>query len=64
MKVYELNGSRDLAMDGDIRPYIGQLVDLVKITKAGLYQIRTSDGQLFSVPKYNLTERSPDSGGC
>ncbi len=54
--IYTLNGNGDLAMDGDIGHYIGQVVEFVKVTKAGLYQVRASDGQLFSVPKRNLTE--------
>jgi len=51
-----LNGDGDLAMDGHIRPYIQTTVEVVKITKSGLYQIRTHDGKLFSVPKRNLDE--------
>ena len=49
-----LNGAGDLAMESVFRPYIGQPVEIVKITKGGLYQIRTSDGKLLSVPKRNL----------
>ena len=49
-----LNGARDLAFEGEIRPYLYTPVEIVKHTKAGLYQIRTHDGSLFSVPKYNL----------
>ena len=50
-----LNGRGDLAMDGALRPYIGASVVVLKITRAGLYQIRAADGKLLSVPKRNLT---------
>lgn len=53
---YELNGHGDLAMDGEICPYIGQLVEWVKLCKSGLIQIRTNDRKLFSVPQRNLTD--------
>lgn len=49
-----LNGKGDLAFDGHIRRYIGQPVTVLKITKGGLYHIRTADGKTFSVPKRNL----------
>lgn len=49
-----LNGAGDLAMDGDIRPWIGSIVQIVKKTKSGMYQIRTNGGDLYSVPKRNL----------
>ncbi len=49
-----LNGNGDLAIEAVFRPYIGKQVEIVKVTKGGLYQIRTSDGKLLSVPKRNL----------
>lgn len=53
VRIY-LNGNGDLGIDPEIRPYIDQVVDIVKRCKSGLYQIRTSDLRLFSVPKSNL----------
>jgi hypothetical protein len=50
----KLNGLYDLGLEAQIRPYIGTVVEIVKQTKAGLYQIKTHDGKLFSVPKRNL----------
>lgn len=49
-----LNGDGDLAMDGSLRPYIGTEVEILRVTKSGLYQIRTHDGKCFSVRKRNL----------
>lgn len=49
-----LNGSGDLGIDAEIRWYIDERVTLIKICKSGLYQIKTQDGKLFSVPKRNL----------
>lgn len=49
-----LNGSGDLGIDGQIRPFIGQYVQFQKVCKSGLHQIRTETGELFSVPKRNL----------
>lgn len=49
-----LNGNRDLAMDGRIRAYIGQYVDVLRIAPSGLIAIKTDDGSIFHVAKYNL----------
>lgn len=52
---YKLNGNGDLAMLADCKPYIGEFVEWVKTCKSGLIQVRTTDGNLISVPKRNLT---------
>lgn len=54
MKFAFLNGNGDLGMDGTIRPYIDSLVEIVRVAKDGLYEIRTGDKKLFRVPKRNL----------
>jgi len=53
MLVY-LNGEGDLGIYGDIRPYIYKMVYIIKVCKSGLYQVKSEDGYIFSVPKYNL----------
>lgn len=49
-----LGGRGDLAFDGEIKPYIGQVVTVIKQCKNGLYQIETRDKKLFSVSIRNL----------
>lgn len=51
---YVLTGKNDLAMVGEIKPYVGQVVERVKVCKSGLIQVRTADGTLLSVPRSNL----------
>lgn len=49
-----VNRSGDLFMEAEARPFIEQVVEVVKITKGGLYQIRLPDGRVYSLPKRNL----------
>lgn len=51
---YWLSGRGDLAIYSDVKGYIGQLVYFVKVTKAGLVQVRGWDGKFVSVPRRNL----------
>lgn len=60
-----LSGRGDLGMTRAIRKHLNGPVVVVKITKAGLYQVRAPDGSLWSVPKRNLLperegQRTPD----
>jgi hypothetical protein len=50
-----LNGAGDLMFDGEIKPYVYTDVEVIRVCKSGLYQIKTHDGTLLSVPKRNLT---------
>ena len=52
VKKYKVNGLCDLGMSH--KKLIGQTVELVKICKSGLYQIKDKDGHLHSIPKRNL----------
>lgn len=61
---HKLNGNSDLMMVGELRPYIGQEVEFVKVTKSGLIQIRCADGELVSVPKRNLDPLPPTVPGA
>ena len=54
---YWLNGRGDLGIYSDVKDYIGQLVWFVKVTKAGMVQVRGYDGKLVSVPRRNLERR-------
>ena len=51
---YIINGKRDLAIESEIKPYIGHPVTFVKVNKSGLYQVMTRDGRLLNIAKYNL----------
>jgi len=51
---YLLKGHGDFGIYSETKPYIGALVEFVKITKAGRIQIRTLDGKLFTVDKKDL----------
>lgn len=59
MTRHTLTGAGDLAMDGELRPYIRTQVEFVRHTKAGLAYCRTHDGKMVSVPFSNLEPR-PD----
>lgn len=49
-----INGSYDLAMDGEMRPYIGKVVFIEQKTKGGMYVFR--DGKnILTVAKRNLS---------
>lgn len=52
-----LNGFRDLGIDPDISPHIGNECVVIKTCKSGLVQIkmRYNEKVVFSVPKHNLT---------
>lgn len=52
VKKYKVNGLFDLGMTH--KELIGQTVELVKIHKSGLYQIKDNDGHLHNIPKCNL----------
>ncbi len=54
VKKYKVNGLGDLGMTH--KELIGQTVELVKICKSGLYQIKDAIGKLHSIPKRNLKE--------
>ena len=54
-----VNKDRDLMMDGDAAPFIGQRVELVRILKSGLWLVKLPDGRTYSLPKYNLDLESP-----
>ena len=51
-----IDGGRDLAMDGELKPLIRNkaTVTLVRATKKGLIQVKDSDGKLYSVPPNNI----------
>lgn len=52
VKKYKVNGLCDLGMTH--KELIGQTVELVKIHKSGLYQIKDISGHLHNIPKRNL----------
>lgn len=49
-----VNGLGDLYMDYDARPFMNRVVEFVKVTKAGLYQVRLADGRTYSFAKRNI----------
>lgn len=49
-----VNRDRDHWMDADARPFIDQRVEIVRVTKSGLWLVRLPDGRERSFPKYNL----------
>lgn len=57
MSMHTLNGRRDLAMDGELRRYIGTQVDFIRFTRGGLAYCKTNDGKFISVPRANLDPR-------
>lgn len=61
MSLHTLTGAGDLAMISDLRPYIRTVVQLVKRTKSGKYQVRAHDGTLITVPKRNLEPPPEDT---
>lgn len=50
----KVNDNGDLGVNCEARPLIGREVVIVKITKAGLYQVALDDGRAYSLPKRNL----------
>lgn len=48
-----LNGWGDLAMDSELRPHIGNVLEVVRIAKSGLIVLKTEKGTI-SVPRRNL----------
>ena len=61
-----LNGKQDLAFDGDLRPFIGTSVRMVKILKSGLVDVETMDGRPLPcpVPQRNLIGMQLSSGSA
>jgi hypothetical protein len=51
---FTLSGRGDLGIEREKRPYVGQQVTAVKVTKSGLVLVRTDDGKEFPVPAANL----------
>lgn len=49
-----VNGSRDLGICAEARPFIGMRCMVVKKTKAGLYLVEHPDGRTWSFALYNL----------
>ena len=51
-----VNGKRDAAMIGEIKPFIGRLVNVIKVKKNGLYLVELNEDptKIESIPKYNL----------
>jgi len=49
-----LNSYGDIRMDRSKGKWVGSAMAVVKVCKSGLYQVKTSDGTLLSVPKSNL----------
>lgn len=50
-----VNWDRDLAMMDEARPFLGRIVEVLRVTKGGLYEVRLPlCGLVLSLPKYNL----------
>lgn len=55
-ELYRLNGSNDLGMNAEIRPYIGGHVYVLNKNKNGLFTIICTDSTKFkNIAKYNLS---------
>lgn len=55
MTLVRVNGGGDLAMNGDLRPVIGQVVELKRErTKKGFAEV-SFEGQLYYVPPKNIS---------
>lgn len=54
---FTINPYRDLGIDPNIRPFIGEECVVIKTCKSGLIQVKMCENEkiVFSVPKYNLT---------
>lgn len=61
---YILNGSNDIGIDAEIRPYIGKKVVVTKLHKNGLFSImcnKEGEEKVFNgIAKYNLTPLSKE----
>ena len=54
----EINGSGDLAMDGEVKGFIGSKCEVLSLLKSGLYLVRVSDtlpSVELIIAKKNLT---------
>lgn len=54
-EMYSINGSGDLYMLDEARPFIGKNVRIVQRNKGGTYQVELSDGRRWSFAKRNLS---------
>lgn len=50
----KINSTGDLMMDRDLGAHIGEVVEVVRVQKSGLIEVKTSAG-LKAYPKRNLT---------
>ncbi|MFW9876259.1 MAG: hypothetical protein ACFFG0_24425 [Candidatus Thorarchaeota archaeon] len=52
-----INGYGDLAMDGELKPFIRERipVKIIKKVKSGLIQVELTPGKFRSVPQKNLS---------
>lgn len=51
-----VNSERGAACIGEISPFIGKLVNVIKVKKNGLYLVELNEdpAKTVSIPKYNL----------
>lgn len=56
---FVVNGSGDLAMDGEAKHFIGKRVEFIRIQKSGLYEVAIwpKKDKTIALPKRNLTAK-------
>lgn len=50
-KLYKMSGIGDFGIDPDARPFLGEVLMVVKHLKSGLYQTQLPDGRIYPFPK-------------
>lgn len=60
-----VNGARDLRMDGDAKPFIGQPCLFIKVAKSGQYVVALESNPklTLAVPQRNVTFNPPKTHG-
>lgn len=53
-KRYKVSGVGDLGIVAEARPFIGEVVEVKRKLKSGLYIVQLPDGRTHPIPKSNL----------